>query len=138
LHPDVEIIVRQRKISATRTEPEPVRASRAQIERGMTNGMKQAEREIAQRWLIRTGFLGIKTSEVDPITGGISERDLDTEHLYVRRTLKCSTPATARPAPSSLPWPQTGRRCTRPRLRIFAANRLSGGAGTGVWRFTAS
>ena len=44
MHPDVEIIVRQRKISATRTEPEPVRASRAQIERGMTNGMRQGAR----------------------------------------------------------------------------------------------
>jgi hypothetical protein len=39
------------------------------------------------------GFLGINTSEIDPIKGGIGERDLDMEHLYVRRTLKCSTPA---------------------------------------------
>ena len=88
MHPDVEIIIRQRKISATRSEPEAVRASRAAIEKGMSDGMKQAEREIAQAWLIRTGFLGIKTSDPERIKGGISERDLDKEHLYVRRMIR--------------------------------------------------
>jgi hypothetical protein len=66
------------------------------------------------------GFLGIKTSEVDPIKGSIGERDLVKEHLYVRRTLKCSTPATARPAPSALRWPQR-KTLHETAIKIFAA-----------------
>jgi hypothetical protein len=66
------------------------------------------------------GFLGINTSEIDPIKGGIGERDLDMEHLYVLRTLKCSTPANRQASAVGIAM-ATEKTLHETAIKIFAA-----------------